>query len=583
MNGDDGIAAECMGLRIPHSPFLTETRIRRLEEGRYEGQEIQGALALVQPGDRVLDLGAGLGVVGAMTALHAAPDAVLSYEANPDLVPAIESLHRLNGLADRIELRNAVLWAGPDRPETVTFYRHGSFLGSSLTPNAPERARPVAVATEPFEAVRAAFRPTVLIADIEGAEAELLEHADLSGIRAVVIEFHPKLYGRAGMRRCKAILERNGFVKREDVSTRQVWAAERPRETDQPPRPEGGWSTALRRIAPAHVHPPAEGGFVDAAGVRDGAGGDVPEAALWRNRRRLTTPPPAVPPGETLAGTWLWGGVFMRTFSHFVAETPARLWALDHLDETALDGVLFIDRRGRTDPLGPFHAEFFRLMGLRLPVRLAAGPTEVERLIVPGQGFGLGAITQGTKEFRAAMRRRFARDVPPDGPERLYISRSGLGPGRGGLIGEAELEARLAAEGYEIFHPERHDLTTQVARYKAARQVVAAEGSALHLFAFLARPEHEVAVIVRRRSGATDRIAEHVAAFAGRPPQLIETLARVWRHRERDRKRLDLGELDLPAAGEALRAAGFVSDPAPWPALDPAAIPESVQATHRPR
>jgi capsular polysaccharide biosynthesis protein len=367
-----------------------------------------------------------------------------------------------------------------------------------------------------------------------------------------------------------------------------VWAAERDpaRAAEEPigtpPDPAGGWSSALTTLEKARVYPPTGSALTTPAGLRDAQGAYRPEGALWRNQRLLTTPPPATPPGARLAGRWLWGGVFMRTFSHFVAETPARLWALEHVDETALDGLLFIDRRGRDAPLGRFHEDFFRLMGTQLPVRLVGAPTEVEELIVPGQGFGLGAITAGTDAFRAAMRARFARDVAPEGPERLYVSRSALGPGRGGLIGEDRLEACLAAEGYEVFHPEQHDLATQIARYKAARQIVAAEGSALHLFAFVARGDQDVAVIVRRRSGATDRIAAHIAAFAGKPPQLIETLARVWRHRAVDRKRLDLGELDLPATGVALRAGGFV-ERGDWPALDATEIPESVTRSHRPR
>ena len=75
--------ALCKGVRVPHSPFLTETRIARINAERYEGDEIAGALAVVRPGDRVLELGAGLGIVGAVTAKNAAPDAVLSFEANP--------------------------------------------------------------------------------------------------------------------------------------------------------------------------------------------------------------------------------------------------------------------------------------------------------------------------------------------------------------------------------------------------------------------------------------------------------------------------------------------------------------------
>ncbi|MFP4238606.1 MAG: FkbM family methyltransferase [Rhodosalinus sp.] len=582
---EQAIATECMGLKVPASPFLTETRIRRIAAARYEGEEIRAALALIERGDRVLELGAGLGIVGALTALRAQPEAVLSYEANPALVPHIQALYRANGLTDRIAVRNAVLWAGPGRPETVTFNVHNSYLGSSLAGGA--RTQPVEVATEDFAAVRAAFRPTVLVADIEGAELELLEHADLTGLRTVVIEFHPKIYGPEGMRRAKDILRAQGFARRHDVSTRMVWGAERDaaRATAEPvgdpPHPDGGWSTALRTVEGARVYPPTGQGLVTPAGVRDAEGRLVPEAALWRNRRLLTAPPPVAPPAARLSGRWLWGGVFMRTFSHFVAESPARLWALD-AETGPLDGLLFIDRRGRDAPMSAFHRDFFALMGIDLPVRLQADPAQVQELIVPGQGFGLGAITAGTAAFRATMQARFARDVAPEGPERLYISRSALGPGRGGLIGEDRLEAELAAQGYEIFHPERHDLATQAARYKAARQVVAAEGSALHLFAFLARPEQQVAVIVRRRSGATDQIAAHIAAFAGRPPLLIETLSRVWRDRQVNRKRLDLGELDLPRAGAALAEAGFIGN-GDWPALCPEDIPDAVHDTHMPR
>ena len=87
------IAALCKGVRVPHSPFLNETRIRRIQEARYEGEEIAGALHVVRQGDRVLEMGAGLGVVSAVTALNARPARILSFEANPALIPHIRALH----------------------------------------------------------------------------------------------------------------------------------------------------------------------------------------------------------------------------------------------------------------------------------------------------------------------------------------------------------------------------------------------------------------------------------------------------------------------------------------------------------
>ena len=71
------------------------------------------------------------------------------------------------------------------------------------------------------------LKPTVLLCDIEGGELDLLEHADLSGIRAIVMEFHPEAYEVEGMRKCKRILTQAGFEKNEDVSTRKVWTCTR--------------------------------------------------------------------------------------------------------------------------------------------------------------------------------------------------------------------------------------------------------------------------------------------------------------------------------------------------------------------
>ncbi|PRY93751.1 FkbM family methyltransferase [Hasllibacter halocynthiae] len=210
------------GLVVPRSRFLNDRRAERIAAGRYEGQEIAGALALVREGDRVLELGAGIGVVGATVALARGPSAVLSFEANPALIPSIEALHAANGLTN-VELRHAVLDASPDRPATRPFAVHASYLGSSLG----GAGRRVDVPTAGWDDVVGALRPDVLICDIEGGEAELLGRVDLSGIRAAVVEFHPGAYGVAGMRACKRALREAGLEPVKDLSTRTVWAAER--------------------------------------------------------------------------------------------------------------------------------------------------------------------------------------------------------------------------------------------------------------------------------------------------------------------------------------------------------------------
>jgi FkbM family methyltransferase len=565
--------AECLGVRVPPSPLLNDQRIERINAARYEGQEIAGALKVVRPGDRVLEMGAGIGLVGAITLRNARPERVLSFEANPALIPHIEALYRLNGLEDRIEVRNRVLVSDPKTPESLPFHVRNSYLGSSLIDAEHRQTEAITVQTEAFEPLRATFAPDVILMDIEGGELEFLRHARLDGVRAIVIEFHPDAYGVEGMRECKRILERAGFARVPRLSTRTVWAAIHAPELG-PPQPDGGWSRQIEQLEDAVVVPPSDTGFVQKAGVLRRDGSYCAAGALWRNGRGLTERPEE--PEDDLPlrkGTWLWGGVLWMHFGHFLVESAARLWALDALEAT-LDGILFIPKRPRNgDEVIGFQRDFADLAGADCTVACAGTPERVERLIVPGQGVGLGNMIEGTPEFRAFARDRFAAGIAPEGPEKLYISRSALPQGRGNLIGEPELEARLEAEGYTIYHPQAQDLRHQIATYKAARQVIAAEGSALHLLAMVARPDARIAIVVRRPSGATRNLERQIASLTGHAPLMATHLARSWKPPGKAKPRLWMGELDMPDLHQNLRAGGFVSKSGPaWTPLETATV-----------
>ncbi|MFV0512365.1 MAG: FkbM family methyltransferase [Jhaorihella sp.] len=217
------IAAECLGVKVPMSRFLHDKRIERINAARYEGQEIAGALHVVNEDDVVLEIGAGIGLVGAVIATNRKPRAVHSFEANPELIPEIEALYAANDLQERIGVRNIVLISAPRRPDTIAFHVHNSYLGSSLIGDAARAARVVEVPTAGFSQTCADLSPTVLVMDIEGGELDLLRHADLSGFRALVVEFHPNAYGVEGMKECKQILRNAGFDRVDEKSTRTVW------------------------------------------------------------------------------------------------------------------------------------------------------------------------------------------------------------------------------------------------------------------------------------------------------------------------------------------------------------------------
>ena len=227
MTTSDVIAANCLGVDVPMSPFLNPKRIKRINEAGYEGQEIKAALHLVKEGDIVLELGAGIGVVSGVIAHNCKPKKIVSYEANPNLIPHIRELHKINKLTRVNSVRNKVLISDPNAPASLPFFVHKSYLGSTLMGEAINSADTVDIQVDMFNTVVKDLNPTVLVMDIEGGELDLLRHADISGFRSVVIEFHPKIYGVPAMRECKNYLRQAGLSPVADFSTRRVWAATR--------------------------------------------------------------------------------------------------------------------------------------------------------------------------------------------------------------------------------------------------------------------------------------------------------------------------------------------------------------------
>lgn len=329
----------------------------------------------------------------------------------------------------------------------------------------------------------------------------------------------------------------------------------------------------------------APGGARRAAGLFDAEGRFLPEGICLRwEDHPLTVEPDFdrdTAPAEVYEGRWLFGGLLYHHFGHFLCESTARLWAFDHLGGQRLRGVVWFPKPRRTHAgklAKPFRP-LFEALGLRkLKLLAPQAPVRIEELVIPEQGFGIGALAAGRPQYRAFMRDRLCARIAPEGGPRLYVSRSRLPFRIGSVLNEGAIEARLAAEGYEIFHPEAHPIPVQIARYRAARRIVGLDGSALHLAAMVAAPETEVAIINR---GPSQNIADYALQFrhfAGIEPVCIEAVAAWWsRAGERVVRRAVHALLDLPRLGAALAGAGFVSS-GDWPATPEAEVAEALAA-----
>jgi FkbM family methyltransferase len=180
------------GLAVPtrRTGMITPIQLQ-IYHGEYERPEINGLSKVIRLGDRVLELGAGLGIITALAARIAGPKGrVLAYEANAALLDDTLAFFAANRITT-VDLVNAVL-VPESNPAPRQFHLAGSFAESSLLgADGRNPQGKVEVPAESLADVLASFRPDVLICDIEGAEAELLASLPPSTLRAAVVEMHP--------------------------------------------------------------------------------------------------------------------------------------------------------------------------------------------------------------------------------------------------------------------------------------------------------------------------------------------------------------------------------------------------------
>ena len=181
---------EGLSVQIRRSGMI-EPILHQLYYKEYERPEIDGLATVIRDGDRVLELGAGLGIISALASRAAGQSGhVRSYEANPGLIADTQAFFTANSVAN-VALINAVLVNEAD-PKPRLFHLAGSFAESSLLGVEVSGSQgAVEVAAESLSRVLSEFQPDVLICDIEGAEIELFPAFPPSNLRAAVVELHP--------------------------------------------------------------------------------------------------------------------------------------------------------------------------------------------------------------------------------------------------------------------------------------------------------------------------------------------------------------------------------------------------------
>jgi FkbM family methyltransferase len=180
------------GIDLPlKHPLITPPIQRDIYFGDYERKELDVIERRLEPGDKVMEVGAGIGFLSAYCARVLGDDRVFAYEANPALLELVGVVHARNKVHPQVV--QALLGEGDGERD---FFVEPDFWASSLVRRSP-KAKGVRIRQIDFNSELRRVAPSFLIVDVEGGEYELLRNADLSAVSKLCLEVHPDVLGNA--------------------------------------------------------------------------------------------------------------------------------------------------------------------------------------------------------------------------------------------------------------------------------------------------------------------------------------------------------------------------------------------------
>jgi capsular polysaccharide biosynthesis protein len=241
-------------------------------------------------------------------------------------------------------------------------------------------------------------------------------------------------------------------------------------------------------------------------------------------------------------------------FGHFITESLVRLWAIDSLNETFKSVVFYKFSTNHEVP--NFVFDTIDLIAPGANISILEGPASFELLAVP-QELKSGSYIYGHSAVRKMCRGLLSRLERRNGLEKVYVSRSRLGAGNGGLIYEELIDEYMQAEGYTVLYPEEMPIRDQLEIYSSAEKLVFADGSAVHLYALVAQPHQSVFVIWRR--GKYSIFDWQIKTFGGPSVQGEACIEELWVPEKEPSPSYGKSVLNLGQLSSQLYDGGFIS------------------------
>lgn len=193
------------GIYLPLNPHLGFNTLRWIVNGKYEEGEIQLISEKLNKGDKVLEIGTGLGFVSTFCANVIGSENVFTFEANPYNFEIAAQVFEKNGVSPNVQ--NALL---SDFEGVIHFpINKKSILASSLIKSSDEFAK---VNSLNLNELVKKISPNFLIMDIEGAEYEVFKIIEFQSIEKIQFELHPTILNETKVSEIFSILDKNHFI-----------------------------------------------------------------------------------------------------------------------------------------------------------------------------------------------------------------------------------------------------------------------------------------------------------------------------------------------------------------------------------
>jgi FkbM family methyltransferase len=198
------------GIWVPIGEPLSETARQSLYSGRYELLESDMLREKLDPSDRVVEFGSGLGVTATVCAKTCGSGSTYAYEPNPELIPLIKKVFDMNNVSPT--LHNAAV---AKEPGEVDLFVNEDFFSTSIYRRENTKSK-VRCQTVGFANVLKDIQPTFVLMDIEGAEYDLIGSEIHSSVRKFLFEKHEGALGPGKVEEVLNWITHEGFILMEE-------------------------------------------------------------------------------------------------------------------------------------------------------------------------------------------------------------------------------------------------------------------------------------------------------------------------------------------------------------------------------